>query len=254
MKWDGIGHKKFIGIANFSEDFNDLLFWKALLNTCYYTILVVPGGVIIALIVAIGLNKIGFKNFYRVFYFMPVVTSSVAVGIIWMWVLNPDFGLLNSYLQNWFGIKGPGWLTDPKIAIPAIALISIWWGLGYNMVIFLAGLKSIDRTYYEAAEIDGASKFKQFLNITIPLLSPTTFFVVIMSFIGSFQVFDQAFVMTSGGPARASYTLVYHIYETGFVRFEFGKSASVAMILFVIILAITLIQLYGSRKWVHYQS
>jgi multiple sugar transport system permease protein len=254
MKWDGFGSKTFIGFDNFLYQFQDEEFRIALINTIYYTILVVPGGIMLALLVAIGLNKVRGKILYRLFYFAPGVTSSVAVAIVFMWLFNADFGIINSYIKQWFGVEGPRWLTDTNYVMPTIAILSIWMGLGFNMVIFLAGLQGISSTYYEAAQIDGASKWQQLKHITIPLLSPTTFFVTIMSIIGSFQVFDQSFVMTSGGPAKASYTMVYHVYELAFVDFSFGRSTSAAVILFLIILSLTLLQMYASRRWVHYEG
>ncbi len=255
MKWDGFGEKQFVGLSNFIEQLQDKdEFQKALINTIYYTILVVPGTIILALLIAVALNKVRGKIIYRVFYFAPVVTSSVAVAVVFLWLLNADFGLINVYLREWFGIQGPQWLTDTRFVMPAIAMVAIWGGIGGNMVLFLAGLQGISATYYEAAQIDGANKWHQFRYVTLPLLSPTTFFVTIMSIIGSFQVFDTAFVMTSGGPAKASYTMVYHIYELAFVDFSFGKSSAAAFILFAIILVLTLIQMYASKRWVHYEG
>ncbi|UQZ32832.1 sugar ABC transporter permease [Paenibacillus sp. PK3_47] len=251
MDWDGFGARTFVGIANFVDQFNNPDFWTAMRNTIYYMVLVIPFNISLSLLVAVGLNKVTGKGLYRVFYFMPVVTSSVSIGVIWMWILNGDFGILNSLLAH-LGVQGPDWLTDTNWVIPSIAMLSIWWGLGNNMVIFLAGLQGISRSYYEAAEIDGASRFRQFLSITLPLLSPTTFFIAIMAIINSFQVFDQAFVMTNGGPAKASYTIVYHIYQQGFIDFKMGQSAASAMILFCIILVFTLIQFKMSKRWVHY--
>jgi len=251
MNWDGFGERSFAGWSNYASQFADADFWKALLNTAYYMVLVIPIGISLALLLAVALNKAAGKDFYRLFYFMPVVTSSVSVGVIWMWILNGDFGILNQLL-SYVGIAGPKWLTDTNWVIPSIAMLSIWWGLGYNMVIFLAGLQGISRSYYEAAEIDGANKVQQFRHITLPLLSPTTFFVTIMSVISSFQVFDQAFVMTNGGPAKASYTLVFHVYDQAFVDFTMGKSAAAAMLLFAIIMAFTLVQFRMQKRWVHY--
>ncbi|MBO0995191.1 carbohydrate ABC transporter permease [Bacillus sp. SD088] len=251
--WDGFGTKNFVGFSNFISQFQNRVFWKAIWNTALYTILYVPIGIAISLLLAITLNNIKGKELYRVFFFMPVVTSSVSIGVIWMWILNGDFGILNQALEV-IGIHGPQWLTDTKWVMISIAMLSIWWQVGYNMVIFLAGLQGVSKSYYEAAQIDGASKWQQFRHITLPLISPTTFFVSIMAIISSFQVFDQAFVMTSGGPAKASYTLVYHIYETAFVNFRMGESSAVAMILFVIILIFTLIQFGASKRWVHYES
>lgn len=252
MNWDGFGAKEFIGLDNFAGQFRNPDFTLALWNTAWYTFLVVPVGIVLAMLVAVALNKVRGKVFYRLFFYMPVVTSSIAVSIVWLWLLNSEFGIINVYLKQWFSIEGPNWLTDRKLVIPSIAMLSIWWGLGANMVLFLAGLQGISSTYYEAAQIDGASKFRQFWHITLPLLSPTTFFATIMSIIGSFQVFDQSFVMTGGGPAKASYTIVYHVYQLAFVEFTFGKSAAAAVILFFIILMLTLIQMHMSKRWVHY--
>jgi multiple sugar transport system permease protein len=249
--WSGFGSSSFIGISNYINQINNPDFWKAMVNTIYYMFLVVPIGIALALILAVALNKVKGKAIYRVFFFMPVVTSSVSVGIIFMWILNGDFGILNELL-SYIGITGPHWLTDTKWVIPSIALLSIWWGLGYNMVIFLAGLQGISRSYYEAAEMDGANAIQKFRHITLPLLTPTTFFVTIMTIISSFQVFDQAFVMTNGGPAKASYTIVFHIYDQAFVDFTMGKSAAASMILFVIILIFTLIQFKFQKRWVFY--
>ncbi|UVI33006.1 carbohydrate ABC transporter permease [Paenibacillus spongiae] len=254
MNWDGFGAKTFAGFDNFVSQFNDEDFRTAIVNTLYYTVLTVPTGIILAMLVAIGLNKVRGKIIYRLIYFMPTITMSVAVSVVFMWLFNADFGLINLYLKEWFGIQGPKWLTDTRIVMPSIALLSIWMGLGTNMVLFLAGLQGISSSYYEAAQIDGATRWQQMKNITIPLLSPTTFFVTIMSIIGSFQVFDQSFVMTSGGPAKASYTIVYHIYETAFVEFTFGKSTASAVILFIMILSVTLFQMKMSKRWVHYED
>ncbi|TKH45124.1 sugar ABC transporter permease [Paenibacillus terrae] len=251
VNWDGFGVPLFVGLDNFRGQLSDPDFWKALFNTMYYMVLVIPAGIVLALLVGIVLNKVKGKEIYRLFFFMPVVTSSVSVGVIWMWILNGEFGILNHLLRA-IGITGPMWLTDTQWVIPSIALLSIWLGLGYNMVIFLAGLQGISKSYYEAAEIDGASKLQQLRYITLPLLSPTTFFVTIMMVISSFQVFDQAFVMTNGGPAKASYTLVYHIYDQAFIDFTMGESAAAAMILFAIILVFTLLQFKMQKRWVHY--
>jgi multiple sugar transport system permease protein len=228
-------------------------FRTALVNTAYYTLLTVPGGIILALLVALGLNKVSGKDIYRIFYFMPVVTSSVAVSVIWLWLLNGDFGLINSYLHLLFGVHGPNWLTDTKWVIPSLSLVAIWWGLGTNMVLFLAGLQGISTAYMEAAQIDGANKLQTFWNVTLPLLSPTLFFITVITIIGSFQVFDISYVMTGGGPVHASYTLVMHIYTLAFTKFTFGAASAVAVILFVIVLILTLLQFAAQRLWVHYE-
>ncbi|WP_274651076.1 carbohydrate ABC transporter permease [Paenibacillus humicola] len=254
MKWDGFGAKVFVGFANFAYTFKDPDFLIALKNTTFYTVMVVPGTIIFGILIAVGLNKVRGKMLYRIFYYMPSITSSVAVAVVFLWIFNSDFGLINVYLKQWFHIQGPKWLTDTHIVLPSIALLSIWWGVGGNMILFLAGLQGISASYYEAAQIDGASKLQQFRHITIPLLTPTTFFATIVSIIGSFQVFDQSFIMTGGGPSKASYTLVYHIYQRAFVDFTFGRSAAGAIVLFVIILLLTAIQLRMGRRWVHYEG
>lgn len=253
MNWDGFGDKSFAGLSNFIGQFQNDVFWKSLYNTVLYTVLYIPIGVTLSLTLAIALNKIRGKGIYRVLFFMPVVTSSVSVGVIWMWILNGDFGILNQLLEI-VGINGPHWLTNTSLVMFSIVILSVWWQVGFNMIIFLAGLQGISNSYYEAAEIDGATGFQKFRHITIPMLSPTTFFVSIMAIISSFQVFDQAFVMTSGGPAKASYTIVYHIYDLAFDRFKMGEASAVAIVLFVIIMIFTLIQFKVSKRWVHYEE
>ncbi|GGE23280.1 sugar ABC transporter permease [Marinithermofilum abyssi] len=252
-EWDGFGKVKFVGWNNFIQQIDNDAFWMALWNTVYYTLMVIPASITLSLLLALALNKVRGKAIYRLFYFMPVVTSSVSIGVIWIWILNGDFGILNQILKQ-IGIEGPDWLTDTDWVMPSIAMLSVWWGLGYNMVIFLAGLQGISRSYYEAADIDGANALQKFWHITLPLLSPTTFFITIMAVITSFQVFDQAYVMTQGGPAKASYTMVYHIYDQAFVHYQMGASSAAALILFLIILVFTLIQFRMSKRWVHYEG
>lgn len=253
-EWDGIAPSmKFVGLENYINQFTDPDFRKALMNTLLYSLIFIPIDMILALALALAVQKIKGKTFYRLFYFMPVVTGSVSVGVIWTWLLNGDFGLVNNILGV-FGVKGPQWLTDPKVVLFSIAIVSVWWNVGYNMVLLLAGLQNIPEVYFEAAQIDGANKWQAFKNITIPMLSPTLFFVLIMTIINSFQVFDQAFVMTKGGPMKASYTLVYHVYQNAFVDFKMGRACAASMILFIIILLITLIQMYGSKRWVNYEQ
>jgi multiple sugar transport system permease protein len=252
--WDGFGNSNFIGVQNYIEQLQSPALYTALWNTLVYTIIAVPGGLVLALLVAMGLNNIRGKTLYRLLYFMPVVTGSVAVSVVWLYLLNGDFGIVNTYAKSWFGLELPNWLVDDRFVMPAIALIGIWWGLGYSMVIFLAGLQNVPASLMEAAQIDGANKWHVFRNVTIPLLSPTTFFLAMTAVISSFQVFDQAYVMTGGGPGKASYTMVFHIFQLAFIDFTFGKSAAAAVILFAIILVITAFQLYAQRRWVHYED
>jgi multiple sugar transport system permease protein len=254
LEWDGLGEASFVGLSNYTTELGSSDFRNALTNTVYYTVMVVPTSVVLSLMAALALNKLRLKNFFRVIYFAPVVTSAVAAGVVWLWVYNPDFGLINTYLQTWFGIKGPQWLLDPKWVMPSIAIMSIWLAMGFYIVIFLAGLQGIPATYIEAAKIDGANRFQRFWYITLPLLSPTTFFVFIIAIINSFQVFDQAFILTfDGGPANSAVTMVYYLRELAFVDFVYGRSAAVAVVLFAIILGLTLLQFRVQRRWVHYE-
>jgi multiple sugar transport system permease protein len=252
--WDGFGNTTFIGVQNFVDQLGSADLHIALWNTLVYTLIVVPGGLALALLVATALHNIEFKTFYRLLYFMPVVTSTVVVATVWLYLLNNDFGIINANVKAWTGIELPNWLVDSKWVMPSIAVIGIWQGLGYSMVIFLAGLANIPVSVKEAAQIDGANRWQVFRNVTLPLLSPTTFFLTITALIASFQVFDLAFVMTNGGPGKASYTMVYHIYRLAFEDFTFGKSSAAAMILFAIILCVTIFQLYAQRRWVHYED
>jgi ABC-type sugar transport system permease subunit len=176
---------------------------------------------------------------------------TVALSLVWKWLYLPDIGLINSVLGV-VGINGPAWLTSQTWAMPALILMSVWKGFGYNMVIFLAGLQGIPDHLYDAAKVDGATAWRRFLNVTLPLLSPTTFFVVVISVISSFQVFDQALIMTNGGPGTATTTLVLYIYQKGFQSFDMGYAAAVALVLFAVIFVFTVIQFLFQRRWVTY--
>jgi multiple sugar transport system permease protein len=254
MQWDGLGEREFVGLRNFQEQFADPNFREAMLNTFVYTIIAVPGSVALSLALALAVNRVRGKTFYRTIFFLPTITSSVAVSMVWLWMLNGDFGLINVFLREQLALDPPNWLVNSTWVVPTVALVAIWAGLGFNMVIFLAGLQGIPATYLEAAQIDGASRWRQFWNITLPLLSPTTFFVTIISIIGSFQVFDMIYVMTGGGPGNESTTMVFLIYELAFVNFTFGVSSAAAVILFALIMAVTLFQFWGQRRWVHYDA
>jgi multiple sugar transport system permease protein len=254
MDWGGLGARTFTGLDNYRTTFSDPDFRGALAHTVLFTVISVPGSVVVSLFIALLVNKVRFRTIYRLIFFLPTVTSSVAISLVWLWALNGDFGLVNTYLREWFGADPPNWLIERNLVVPIIAIVSIWSSVGFNMVIFLAGLQGISPSYHEAAQIDGAGRFRQFFNVTLPLLSPTVFFVTIISLIGAFQVFDLVYVMTDGGPGNASSTMVHYVYETAFVDFQFGRSASIAMILFVIILLVTLFQFWGQRRWVHFDD
>jgi multiple sugar transport system permease protein len=250
--YDILSPMKFIGFQNYRDLFQDTVFLKVFKNTWVYTLTTVPIGVTLSLFLAIALDRSdrGIR-FFRGAYFIPVISSMVSIGVVWQWLYNPEFGLINDLLTR-IGIDGPMWLTSDKTAMLSLIIISIWKNLGYNMLIFLAGLQSIERNYYEAAEIDGAGWWQQFRNITVPLLTPTTFFVLVMAFIGSFQVFDLVMMMTQGGPGRATSVVVHYLYQNAFKFFKMGYASAMAYVLFAVILAVTGIQMLFQKKWVNY--
>ena len=226
--YDMLTAPKFVGIQNYINMVKDPIVRQVTFNTIVYTVLTVPIGMCISLFLAVMLDqKIGFRKFYRAAFFLPSITSMVVVAIVWQWIYNPDYGLLN-YFLSLFGIEGPKWLLDAKTALVSLAIVGIWKSAGYNMIIFLSGLQGISTTYYEAAELDGASKWAQFRYITLPMLKPTTFFIFVMAVISSFQVFDQVMLMTKGGPGRASSVLVHYLYQNAFQYFKLGYACAIA--------------------------
>jgi len=252
-KWDVINPPKFIGFQNYLIIFQSELFWKIFGNTFYYVILNVPPSIVIPLIIAVLLNqKLKGINIFRSIYFLPVISSIVAIALVWSWLYNPEFGLINYVLKKFFNIDGPRWLEDENWAMPAMVIMNVWKSMGYNMVLFLAGLQNIPDSLYEVSEIDGASGIKKFFNITLPLISPTTFFVFIITIISSFQVFEQTYILTKGGPANSTLTLSYYIYQNAFLYLRMGYSSALSYILFGIIFIITLLQFKYQKKWVHY--
>lgn len=247
-EWDLSGAIRWISLDNFTEIFNDPTVVKVFLNTVYFTLVTVPLLIIIPLILAIALNqKIKGIRFFRAAYFLPVISSMVAVSMAWQWMFNKDFGLIN-YFLSFLGIPGPNWLTSSTWAMPAVMITSIWKGIGFNMLLFLAGLQSIPATYYEAADVDGINWFKKFWHITVPLLSPTTLFVTVMTIINSFQVFDQIVVMTGGGPSRSSSVLVHYIYQNAFKFYRMGYACALGWLLSIFIFGLTFIQFRLNKK------
>ncbi len=252
--YDGFQLMDFIGLKNYIDMFQDTYFTISLKNNLLYTLVTVPATLIVALLLSVAVNA-GIKGsaLFKTFFFFPYITSMVAVGIIWTLLYNPNAGPINSFLRT-IGISTPPtWLLSTTAALPAVMIVYIWKMSGYYMIIFLAGLQSIPRHLYEAAEIDGAGKIKKFFKVTLPLLSPTTFMVMILIIINSFQVFDLIQVMTDGGPGRATNVLVYRIYQEGFKYSHFGYASAEAYFLFAMILVVTLIQFWGQKKWVVYQ-
>lgn len=240
-KYDVINPPRLVGLANFRKMIKDEFFWIALKNTCVYTLMYVPAGLLLSLGAAMFLNADQkMVGLFRTLFYLPVLSSTVATATLWFWMLNPQLGLLNGILEL-FGISGKAWLYDSKLAMFSIVLMSLWAGFGGNMMIFLAGLKGIPPIYYEAAKIEGASKWQMFTKITMPSITKTTFLVSTMLIIGTFQVFDQAFVLTKGGPGNATITIVYYIYNNGFKNLDMGYASSISLVLFAIILVMTVI-------------
>ncbi len=237
-----------IGFANFHKIFQDEFFFVSLRNTLIYTFLYVPLGLIVALGTAILLNKkVRVTNLFRTFFYLPVLCSTVATATIWYWLLNPQYGLLNQLLRL-IGIDGPAWLYSSNWAMTAIVIMSVWMTFGGNMMIFLAGLQGINPALYEAADIEGASYWQKFRYITWPQLSKTTFLVTTQLIIGAFQVFDQAYMLTKGGPGNSTITLVYYIYNKGFGGLEMGYASALSFILFLIIFVFSLANMKLTNK------
>ncbi len=243
MDWGILNNPRFIGLQNYKELSGDSSFWICLRNTLYYSIVKVPLNLFLSLLLAILLNqKIIGRNAFRTIAFLPAVCSSVAVGVVWQPLLeSTESGLIN-HLLNYIGIGPIPFLSTTAWAMPSVILVGIWKELGYFMVIYLAGLQGIPKSYYEAAAIDGSGAVNTFLRITVPQLAPTTFFAFVTSFIGSFQIFDLTSVLTSGGPANSTNTLVMYIYQNGFRFFRMGYASGIAVTLFIIILIVTMIQ------------
>ena len=243
------------GLSTFKFVLSDPNFQKALLNTFLIVVIAVPVSMVIALAIALLLNSgIKASKFFQAIYFLPYVTSVIAIGIVWSWLFHSDFGYINQFLSM-FGIEPIQWLNDPNMAIWALIIFNIWSGLAFKIVIFLSGLQNIDPQYYKAAQVDGTPKWKVFTRITLPLLSPTVFFLTITSVIGSFKVYNEVFALFGGkpGPANSCMTVVYYIYDMFYGSSQVHKAAAASIILFVIILIITGIQMLVSKKLVHYK-
>lgn len=251
---DMLTKMNFIGLDNYRYLFQDEpLFGQAMKVTAVYTFVLVPCATIIAMAIAILLNQgIRLQGLFRTLYYMPAVVSGVAVALVWMMVLHPDFGI-SAIVFEAFGLKSPRWFWSEQWAVPGLILISLW-GTGTNMLLYLAGLQSVPTEIQEAARIDGAGPIRVFLNVTLPLLTPTIFFNVIMNIIGSFQVFTSAFVLTQGGPNNATLTMVLLVYRKAFQNFHFGYASSIAWVLFVIILFFSLLVFRSSSSWVYYEG
>ncbi|MFH1411969.1 MAG: sugar ABC transporter permease [Candidatus Omnitrophota bacterium] len=246
--YDVVHAPKFVGLANYNNIlFNDPLFWQAIRNTLVYVVGVVPPGICLALLLAVAIDqKIKFKNFFKSIFFLPTVTAIIAVSVIWKWLYAGEkYGLFNFFIMK-LGFHPIDWLANPSWILPSIMIMSIWAGLGYNIILFLAGLQTIPHDMYEAAEIDGAGFWKIFFNITLPLLRPTIVFVTMMSFVFSFQAFEQVYIMTGGqggigGVLNSGLTIVAYLYDRGFQKFQMGYASALAYIIFSMIFVMTMI-------------
>lgn len=258
--YDMLNPPEWTGLDNFRRMADDPMFWRSLWNTLYFTVLFVPLQTFLALVLAVALNqRLKGLKWFRMAHFIPVISSWTVILYVADAVFNPRFGLANMLLQK-LGLAGQGWLQDPKLTIPLLVMIAVWKGIGYIMVIYLAGLQSVPGDLYEASEIDGAGALRKFRYITIPLISPTTFLVLIMSTISTFQAFEQIYVLTgrgdisaAGGPNHSSLVLMLYLYREGFTFMRMGYASAIAWVLFMILFLLTLIQLRGQKKWVHYE-
>jgi len=253
FRWNLIRPMRFIGFDNYTSMFTSSDFWSSMSVTFIYVAVTVPVSILIGLLLALLVNLpwLKGKGVFRTFFYIPVITSMAAAAVIWAWIFEGNVGLLN-YFLSWFGAKSINWLSDPDYALIALMIIGIWKRIGYNMVLFLAGLQVIPRTYYEAADIDGASTFSKFMSITWPLLSPTTLFVTVMQFIASFRVFVSVSVITRGGPANSTRVITFYLYENAFAYLKFGYAAAISVVMFLMMVVFTLIQFRFSKRRVHY--
>lgn len=251
-QWNLVGPMKWVGLGNYSKLISDPGTQGAFLHTIYYIVGYLPLVYIGGLAIALALNsRIKGRSMMRGLYFLPVVTSWIVVALVWRWLLNPSTGIVN-WLLGLVGVTGPGWWTDPAWSMPSIIVASAWKDLGFVMVILLAGLQAIPEDLYEAATVDGAGRWRRLFSITLPMLSPSTFFVVVLSLINGFQVFDQVYAMTGGGPNNSSQVVVQQVYDLTFRYGRAGEASALSWLLFLFILVITLIQVRGQKKWVHY--
>ncbi len=252
-RWDMLAPTKaFVGLDNYTSMLGASEFWGVMFNTFYFTGAIVVGNLILGLAIAILLDqRLRGRNFVRAFAFAPVILSGAAVGLVWAYIFDPNYGLMRTFLDL-FGVPSPDWLASTRFAMPALIIVYLWKSLGFAVVIYLAGLQNISKDLYEAARVDGANSWIRFRHVTLPQLSPVTFFVVLTTIIQSFQAFDIIAVMTGGGPAGATTTLIWYIYQEGFIAFRAGIAATAAIIMFLLLLIITVLQVRYAQRGVHY--
>ncbi|RFC78377.1 sugar ABC transporter permease [Streptomyces sp. AcE210] len=239
--YDVLSAPKFVGLDNFRDMLGDDVFRKSILNTVVYTFFTVPFGMALGLLLALALNAgLRARGVFRTAIFLPQVTATVAIALVWLWIYNPRNGLFTTLLSI-FGVESPAWLASTTWAMPSVILVGIWQGIGMKMLIYLAALQNLPRELYEAASVDGASKVRQFFSLTLPLLKPATFFVLITSMISAFQSFDQIYILTDGGPANSTTMMTYEIYKSAFREFRVGYACAQSLVLFVLLMAFTLV-------------
>ena len=244
-----------VGLQNYSTAFfKDRIFWLSSWRTLLWALTTVPLGIVGSFFAALLLNRtVRLKTLWRVFFFLPSLTPEVAAAILWLWILQPDVGIVNGTIKAWFGLRGPNWLASPDWALPSLVIISLWTGIGsIRMLIFLAGLQGVPQELYDASMVDGVNWWQRIIHITLPMISPTILLNLVLGIIGALQVFGLAFVTTGGGPAYATYFFGLHLYQTAFRSFDMGYGSALAWFLFTVILALTLVQISLSRRWVYY--
>ncbi|MBW7882407.1 MAG: sugar ABC transporter permease [Caldilineaceae bacterium] len=252
--WNILGWPRWVGLLNYSELLADPVFWKAFWNTIYYTLITVPVTIVISLGLATLMNRpIRGVFVLRAIYFSPITVSVIAVGLLWSWLYTPNYGFLN-YVLRFLGIQPISWLVSAQTALLSLMIVGIWRGLGFNIVVMLAGLKSIPQEMYDASAIDGANEIQQFRHVTLPMLTPTLFFAVVMAFISSFQVFELTYIMTQGGPSNSTTTLIYNTYLQGFTFLRMGYASAISVVFLAVVLIVTIWQIKFQEKWVHYDE
>jgi multiple sugar transport system permease protein len=248
----GFNGFKWGGLENYQKLFHDPMFLKSLRNNAVF-LLTVPVYLIISIVLAILIDKhVYLKGFFKVAYFMPYISSTVAVAIVWMVLFQPSYGPVNQFLTSMGVTNPPKWIADPDYALISVMMISVWVSIGFNLIVYIAALQSIPKDLYEAADIDGANGWVKFKSITLPMLSPTTFFLMITGFISTFKVFDLIAVLTQGGPVGSTNMIVWYLYDTAFTNLKLGYASSMATVLFLLVLVITALQWIGQKKWVNY--
>jgi multiple sugar transport system permease protein len=255
FSWDMFTRPQFVGLANYVKLFNDPSAHTAILNTLLFTFCSLVLHIGLGMLLALAVNRAlpgGLKYFLRTAYFFPLIMSWAAVALMWLYLLDPNFGIIGFYLGK-LGLPHPNWLETSSLALPALIFVDLWRTLGFTFIILLAGLTGVPIHLHEAARLDGASAWHRFWNVTVPLMSPTLLFACIITVVGAFQIFDPMFIMTNGGPGTSTLSIVLYIYQTGFQSFQMGYASTLALIVFIVIMLVTILQLSISRYWVFYE-